>query len=132
MIHCYRIECNCRENAVVHFDCHPEQAFFAQRRIWASRAKGYVLCDPIVARLARFLVKLHHYGLLTGLAHGRLKLVLLGFALRGGSSARRLSIEVSARAVIKRSMHINPDLSVRIARVSHFPGWSFRQPKADE
>ena len=61
MIHCYRIECNCRENVVVQFDCHPEQAFFVQRRIWASRAKGYVLCDPIVARLARFLLKLHHY-----------------------------------------------------------------------
>jgi len=23
----------------VQFDCRPEQAFFAQRRIWASRAK---------------------------------------------------------------------------------------------
>ncbi len=26
------------ERVVVQFDCHPEQAFFAQRRIWASRA----------------------------------------------------------------------------------------------
>jgi len=54
---------------VVQFDCHPEQAFFAQRGacpelaegIWASRAKGHVLCNPIIARSARFLTKLHHY-----------------------------------------------------------------------
>jgi len=57
---------------VVQFDCHPEQAFFTQRGIWASRAKepalskrsapkGRVLGDPIIARLARFFVKLHHY-----------------------------------------------------------------------
>src|ERR1039458_1604592 len=57
------------------FDCHPEQAFFAQRRacpelaegIWASRAKwpalskrsapkGRVFCDTIIARLARLLI----------------------------------------------------------------------------
>jgi len=46
---------------VVQFDCHPEQAFFAQRRIWASRAKRRVLCDAIIARLAHLLTKLHHY-----------------------------------------------------------------------
>jgi A/G-specific adenine glycosylase len=46
---------------VVQFDCHPEQAWFAKRGIWASRAKGRVLCDPTIARLARFLTKLHHY-----------------------------------------------------------------------
>jgi hypothetical protein len=38
--------------------CHPEQAVFAQRRIWASRAKRRVFCDAIIARLARFLIKL--------------------------------------------------------------------------
>jgi tetratricopeptide (TPR) repeat protein len=38
------------------FDCHPEQAFFAQRRIWASRAKCRGFCDTIIARLARFLI----------------------------------------------------------------------------
>jgi hypothetical protein len=36
-------------------DCHPEQAFFAPRGIWAGRAKCRVLCDTIIARLARFL-----------------------------------------------------------------------------
>jgi len=46
---------------VVQFPCHPEQAFFAQRRIWASRAKRRVSCGAIIARLARFLTKLHHY-----------------------------------------------------------------------
>jgi hypothetical protein len=35
--------------------CHPE-AFFAQRWIWASRAKRRVLCDAIIARLARILI----------------------------------------------------------------------------
>ena len=44
----------------LQFDCHPEQAFFAQGRIWASRAKGCVFYDPIIARLARFPFKLHH------------------------------------------------------------------------
>src|SRR6202522_1200417 len=39
-------------------DCHPERAFLARRRIWASRAKHRVLCDAMVARLARFLIKL--------------------------------------------------------------------------
>jgi len=38
-----------------------KQAFFAQRRIWASRAKRRVSCDAIIARFARFLTKLHHY-----------------------------------------------------------------------
>jgi hypothetical protein len=46
---------------VGQFDCHPEQAFFARRRIWASRAMCRVLCDTIIARLARFLIKLTHY-----------------------------------------------------------------------
>jgi len=68
-----------KRSVVAQFDCHPEQAFFAQRtawaikvltsswakrRIWASRAsslpwaqpKGRVLCDAIIARLARFLI----------------------------------------------------------------------------
>jgi len=40
---------------MVQFDCHSEQAFFAQRRIWASRAKRRASCDAIIARLARFL-----------------------------------------------------------------------------
>jgi tetratricopeptide (TPR) repeat protein len=40
----------------MRFDCHPERAFFARRRIWASRAKCRVLCDTIIARLARFLM----------------------------------------------------------------------------
>ena len=31
------------------------------REIWASRAMCRVLCDTIIARLARFLTKLHHY-----------------------------------------------------------------------
>jgi len=38
-----------------------KQAFSAQRRIWASRAKRRVPCDAIIARFARFLTKLHHY-----------------------------------------------------------------------
>jgi hypothetical protein len=33
--------------------CHPEQAAFAQRGIWVSRALCRVLCDTIIARLAR-------------------------------------------------------------------------------
>ena len=45
---------------VGQFDCHPEQASFAQRGIWASRAKRRVLCDALIARLARFLIKLTH------------------------------------------------------------------------
>jgi len=40
---------------MVQFDCHSEQAFFAQRRIWASRAKRRASCNAIIARLARFL-----------------------------------------------------------------------------
>src|SRR5258708_26088382 len=47
--------------AVGQFACHPEQAFFARRWIWASRAKCRVLCDTIIARLARFFIKLSHY-----------------------------------------------------------------------
>ncbi len=47
----------------MNFACHPEQAFFAQRRacpelaegIWASRAKCRVFYDTIIARLARLL-----------------------------------------------------------------------------
>jgi len=35
-------------------DCHPEQAFFAQRGIWASRAMCRAFCDTQIARLARF------------------------------------------------------------------------------
>src|ERR1019366_8175603 len=46
-----------RAGVVAQFDCHPEQAVFAQRGIWASRGKapalskrsapkGRVLCDP--------------------------------------------------------------------------------------
>jgi hypothetical protein len=46
---------------VVQFDCHPEQAFFARRRIWASRAMCRALRDTIIARLARFLIKLHRW-----------------------------------------------------------------------
>jgi hypothetical protein len=46
---------------------HPEQAFFAQREpalslpkgIWASRAMCRVLCDTIIARLARFFINPH-------------------------------------------------------------------------
>src|SRR5437773_390154 len=33
---------------MVQFDCHSEQAFFAQRRIWASRAKRRASCDAIL------------------------------------------------------------------------------------
>src|SRR5260370_21766721 len=48
--------------AVGQFDCHPEQAFFARRRIWASRAMCRVRRDTIIARLARFLlIKMTHY-----------------------------------------------------------------------
>src|SRR5208283_3491179 len=43
------------------FDCHPEQAFFAQRGIWASRTLRRVLCDAIIARSARFLIELSRY-----------------------------------------------------------------------
>src|SRR5437016_14396017 len=46
-----------------------KQAFFAQRRIWASRAKRRVPCDAIIARLARFLTKLHHRPLLRSCTH---------------------------------------------------------------
>lgn len=54
---------------VVHFDCHPAQAFFVRRRIWPicaklhalSLPKGRVLCEAIIARLYRFLIKMHPY-----------------------------------------------------------------------
>jgi hypothetical protein len=46
---------------MLEFDCHPEQAFFAQRGIWASRAMWRAFCDTIIARLARFLTKLNRY-----------------------------------------------------------------------
>src|SRR5271166_1312691 len=51
---------------VGQFDCHPEQASFAQRGIWASRAKRRVLCDALIARLVRFLIKLTHCGFAGG------------------------------------------------------------------
>jgi hypothetical protein len=41
-------------------DCRSEQAFFAQREIWTNRAKRPVVCDAIVARLARFITRLQH------------------------------------------------------------------------
>src|ERR1700739_2489017 len=47
----------------------------------------------------------------------RLELVELGVAMRGNSALRGLAIEVRARAVVKRSMEINPDLCVRITFV---------------
>src|SRR5271166_4092381 len=40
--------------------CHPEQASFAQRGTWASRATRRGFCHAIIARLARFLIKLGH------------------------------------------------------------------------
>jgi hypothetical protein len=40
-----------------NFYCHPEQAFFAPRGIWAVRAKCRVFCDTIIARLDRFLIQ---------------------------------------------------------------------------
>jgi len=57
----FQMECPVSAAGVpVKFDCHPEQAFFAQRRICASRAMC-LLSDTIIACLARFLIKLHHY-----------------------------------------------------------------------
>src|SRR5271170_4305773 len=50
-----------RAAVVGQFDCHPEQALFAQRRIWASRATWRGFSATIIARLARFLVKRTHY-----------------------------------------------------------------------
>jgi hypothetical protein len=44
-----------------HFDCHPEQAAFAQRGIWASRALRRAFCDATIARLSRFLFNLTQY-----------------------------------------------------------------------
>src|SRR5947207_5248604 len=54
------IRYSCENPVVVQFPCHPEQAFFAQRRIWASPANPRVSCGPIIPRLARFLTKLHN------------------------------------------------------------------------
>src|ERR1700733_8368758 len=40
------------------FDCHPERArSLRERRIRASRAKRRVLCDALIARLARFPIR---------------------------------------------------------------------------
>src|SRR2546430_17542205 len=55
------IRYSCENPVVLQFPCHPEQAFFAQRRIWASSANRRVSCGAIIARLARFLPKLPHY-----------------------------------------------------------------------
>jgi sec-independent protein translocase protein TatA len=44
------------------------QALFAWRRIWASRAIRRGVCDAIIARLARFLVKLRHHLAREGMA----------------------------------------------------------------
>ena len=40
----------------IHLGCHPEQASFAPRGIWASHAMCRALCDTIIARLARFII----------------------------------------------------------------------------
>jgi len=39
----------------------PSKRAFAPRGIWASRAKRRAFRDATMARLARFLIKLHHY-----------------------------------------------------------------------
>jgi len=60
---------------VVQFDCHPEQAFFAQRKPALSGVEGDLgepregprsLRTNKFARLARFLAKLHHYPTCSG------------------------------------------------------------------
>jgi hypothetical protein len=43
---------------MAQFACHPEQAFFAQRRIWANRAMRRAVCAAMTAGLAHFLIKL--------------------------------------------------------------------------
>jgi hypothetical protein len=43
------------------FDCHPEQAFFAQRGIWASRAMRRVLCDATPSVWLASLPKLPYF-----------------------------------------------------------------------
>jgi hypothetical protein len=48
---------NVRIRNRVSVGCHPEQVFFAQRRIWASRAMRRALCEAIITRLARFLIR---------------------------------------------------------------------------
>jgi hypothetical protein len=65
----------------VSLDCHPERAFFAQRRIWASRALWRAFCATKNARLARFLFKLTHYRIperLDSLPAGKGPSLLLG------------------------------------------------------
>jgi hypothetical protein len=52
---------------MAQFECHPEQALFAQRRIWASRAVRRVFGDALIARLARFLIKLPYTFCVVGL-----------------------------------------------------------------
>ena len=42
---------------VVQFGCHPEQAFLAQRGIWASREMRRVLGEAGIAGWDRFLFK---------------------------------------------------------------------------
>ena len=48
---------------MMQFSVILSEAHFAERRIWASRAICRVLCDTKIARLARFLAKLHLYWL---------------------------------------------------------------------
>src|SRR2546427_11715653 len=55
------IRYSCENPEVVQFPCHPEQAFFAQRSIWASRANRRVTCGALIARFAGSLTQLHHY-----------------------------------------------------------------------
>ena len=56
----HRVKTVVLEQGWPRVDCHPEQAFFARRGIWASRAMRRVLCDAITARLARFPIELSH------------------------------------------------------------------------
>jgi len=46
---------------MVQFECHPEPASFAQRGIWASRAKGRGFCDQQTRVWLATLFKLTHY-----------------------------------------------------------------------
>jgi hypothetical protein len=50
----------------MYFACHPEQAFFAQRGIWASRATRRAAFieksrDALIARLARIHIELTNH-----------------------------------------------------------------------
>src|SRR5580698_4602852 len=45
--------------ALFLLDCHLSETFFVSRRTWASRAKRRALCDALIARLARFHIRLH-------------------------------------------------------------------------